>query len=89
MSRKSLIYKQNKIKKMVLKYKNKKDKLKKNKKWLYLQNIPKNASIVRIKNLCSITGRTRGYIRIFGISRILFRKLASLGLIPGVKKYSW
>ena len=54
-----------------------------------LQSIPKNASPVRAHNRCKITGRPKGYIRQFGISRIQFREMASQGLIPGVKKASW
>lgn len=54
-----------------------------------LQKMPKNASRVRLHNRCSITGRPKGYIRQFGISRIQFREMASAGLIPGVKKASW
>ena len=54
-----------------------------------LQKLPKNASKVRLHNRCSITGRPKGYIRQFGISRIMFREMASAGLIPGVKKASW
>jgi small subunit ribosomal protein S14 len=54
-----------------------------------LQTIPKNASPVRLHNRCSITGRPKGYMRQFGISRIQFREMASKGLIPGVKKASW
>lgn len=54
-----------------------------------LQLIPKNASRVRLHNRCKITGRPKGYMRQFGISRIQFREMASKGLIPGVKKASW
>ena len=54
-----------------------------------LQKMPKNASSVRMHNRCSITGRPKGYMRQFGISRIQFREMASAGLIPGVKKASW
>ena len=54
-----------------------------------LQAIPKNASPVRLHNRCKITGRPKGYMRQFGISRIQFREMASNGLIPGVKKASW
>ena len=53
------------------------------------QFLPKNASRVRLHNRCSITGRPKGYLRQFGISRIQFREMASAGLIPGVKKASW
>lgn len=54
-----------------------------------LQAIPKNASPIRLHNRCSMTGRPKGYIRQFGISRIQFREMAAAGLIPGVKKASW
>ena len=54
-----------------------------------LQSIPKNASPVRLHNRCKITGRPKGYMRQFGISRIQFREMASNGLIPGVRKASW
>jgi small subunit ribosomal protein S14 len=54
-----------------------------------LQALPKNASPVRLHNRCKITGRPKGYIRQFGLSRIQFREMASEGLIPGVKKASW
>lgn len=54
-----------------------------------LQSIPKNASPVRLHNRCKLTGRPKGYMRQFGISRIQFREMASMGLIPGVKKSSW
>ena len=54
-----------------------------------LQKLPKNASRVRLHNRCSITGRPKGFMRQFGISRIQFREMASAGLIPGVKKASW
>jgi small subunit ribosomal protein S14 len=54
-----------------------------------LQKLPKNASPVRLHNRCKLTGRPRGYIRQFGISRVTFREMANNGLIPGVKKASW
>ncbi len=54
-----------------------------------LQKLPKNSSPTRLKNRCAISGRSRGYLRIFGISRIEFRNLAREGKIPGVKKASW
>ena len=54
-----------------------------------LQAIPRNANPIRLHNRCKITGRPKGYIRLFGISRIQFREMASKGLIPGVKKASW
>ena len=54
-----------------------------------LQSIPRNANPIRLHNRCKLTGRPKGYIRLFGISRIQFREMASNGLIPGVKKASW
>ena len=54
-----------------------------------LQDLPKNANPIRLHNRCKLTGRPKGYIRQFGISRIQFREMASNGLIPGVKKSSW
>lgn len=54
-----------------------------------LDKLPKNASPVRQHNRCKLTGRPRGYMRQFGISRITFREMALAGKIPGVKKASW
>ena len=54
-----------------------------------LQKLPKNASPVRLHNRCKLTGRPKGYMRQFGISRVTFREMANFGLIPGVKKASW
>ncbi len=54
-----------------------------------LQEIPRNANPIRLHNRCKLTGRPKGYMRLFGISRIQFREMASAGLIPGVKKASW
>jgi len=54
-----------------------------------LQKLPKNASPVRMHNRCKLTGRPKGYMRQFGISRVMFREMANKGLIPGVKKASW
>ena len=54
-----------------------------------LQKLPKNASPVRLHNRCKLTGRPRGYMRQFGLSRVTFREMANNGLIPGVKKASW
>lgn len=53
-----------------------------------LDKLPKNSSSVRLRNRCQVTGRSRGYIRRFGISRIVFREMASAGKIPGIKKAS-
>ena len=54
-----------------------------------LQESPRNANPIRLHNRCKLTGRPKGYMRLFGISRIQFREMASSGLIPGVKKASW
>ncbi len=54
-----------------------------------LQKLPRNSSPTRVKNRCSISGRGRGYLRAFGLSRIQFRELVREGKIPGVKKASW
>lgn len=67
----------------------KREALKKAGDWEALQKLPRNASPVRIKNRCSVTGRARGYMRYFGLSRQQFREMARRGEIPGVKKSSW
>jgi small subunit ribosomal protein S14 len=54
-----------------------------------LQKLPRDASPIRIRNRCEMTGRSRGYIRAFGLSRIALRELALEGKIPGVRKASW
>ena len=54
-----------------------------------LQKLPRNSNPIRVRNRCKLTGRPRGYMRQFGISRICFREMAKNGLIPGVKKASW
>jgi len=74
---------------LVAKYATKRAALKAAGDYLALQKIPKNASPVRLHNRCKLTGRPRGYMRQFGISRVTFRDMALNGLIPGVKKSSW
>lgn len=74
---------------LVVKYAEKRAKLKEEGDYIGLQKLPRNSSKVRLHNRCKLTGRPKGYIRQFGISRINFREMASLGLIPGVKKASW
>ncbi|MCX4358847.1 30S ribosomal protein S14 [Paramuribaculum intestinale] len=54
-----------------------------------LAALPRNSNPIRLHNRCKMTGRPKGYMRLFGISRIQFREMASNGLIPGVKKASW
>jgi small subunit ribosomal protein S14 len=75
--------------KLVAKYAEKRAQLKKDGDYEALQALPKNASPVRLHNRCKLTGRPKGYIRQFGISRIQFREMASNGLIPGIRKASW
>ncbi|AGD98152.1 small subunit ribosomal protein S14 [Blattabacterium sp. (Blatta orientalis) str. Tarazona] len=89
MAKESVKARQRKREKMVLKYDKKRKFLKDSRNYELLQKLPRNASPVRLRNRCSITGRCRGYMRQFGISRIVFRNMASQGLIPGVKKASW
>lgn len=74
---------------LVAKYAEKRAQLKAEGDYEGLQALPKNASPVRMHNRCTITGRPKGYMRQFGLSRIQFREMASKGLIPGVKKASW
>ena len=74
---------------MVAKYAEKRKALKEAGDQEGLQKLPKNASPVRLHNRCNLTGRPRGYMRQFGISRVTFREMANNGLIPGVKKASW
>ena len=74
---------------MVAKYADKRAALKAAGDYEGLQKLPKNASPVRMHNRCKLTGRPRGYMRQFGISRVTFREMANSGLIPGVKKASW
>ena len=74
---------------MVAKYAEKRKELKAAGDYEGLDKLPKNASPVRLHNRCKLTGRPRGYMRQFGISRVTFREMANNGLIPGVKKASW
>jgi small subunit ribosomal protein S14 len=89
MAKESLKARQLKKEKTVAKYAEKRAALKAAGDYLGLDKLPKNASPVRLHNRCKITGRPRGYMRKFGISRVLFREMASDGLIPGVTKSSW
>lgn len=75
--------------KLVAKYAEKRARLKAEGDYVGLQKLPRNSSAVRLHNRCSLTGRPKGYMRQFGISRITFREMAAAGLIPGVKKASW
>jgi small subunit ribosomal protein S14 len=89
MAKVSLIAREVKRRKLVEKYASKRAALKSAGDYVALSRLPKNSNSIRLHNRCKITGRPKGYIRQFGISRIQFREMASTGLIPGVKKASW
>jgi len=89
MAKESMKARERKREKLVAKYAAKRAELKANGDWEGLQKLPANSSKVRLHNRCQITGRPRGYMRQFGISRVTFREMALSGKIPGVKKASW
>jgi len=89
MAKKSVEARQRKREKLVAQFAEKRKALKEAGEWTLLDKLPKNSSKVRLRNRCALTGRPRGYVRMFGISRIKFRDLASDGKIPGVTKASW
>ena len=89
MAKKSVIARENKRRKVVEKYAERRAQLKKDGNYEELQKLPRNASPVRLHNRCALTGRPRGYIRKFGLSRNMFRELALDGKIPGIRKSSW
>jgi small subunit ribosomal protein S14 len=89
MAKLSVVVRQRKREELVIKYAKKREELKKAGDFLALDKMPKDSSAVRLRNRCALTGRGRGYIRKFGLSRIKFRELASQGKLPGVVKASW
>lgn len=89
MAKESMKAREVKRQEMVEKYAEKRKALKEAGDYEALQKLPKNASPVRMHNRCKLTGRPKGYMRQFGLSRVMFRELANQGLIPGVKKASW
>ncbi|WP_290793007.1 30S ribosomal protein S14 [Flavihumibacter sp. UBA7668] len=89
MAKKSVEARQRKREAMVAKFAEKRAALKAAGDYQALDTLPKNASPVRLKNRCQLTGRPKGYMRYFGLSRIMFRDMALAGKIPGVKKASW
>jgi len=89
MAKESMVAREVKRKRMVEKYAAKRAQLKTDGDFQALSRLPRNSSPVRLHNRCKLTGRPKGFIRQFGISRISFRELASKGLIPGIKKASW
>lgn len=89
MAKESMKAREVKRAKMVAKYAEKRKALKEAGEYEALQKLPKNASPIRKHNRCKLTGRPKGYMRTFGISRVTFREMANQGLIPGVRKASW
>jgi small subunit ribosomal protein S14 len=89
MAKESMKAREVKREKTVAKYAEKRKALKEAGDYVSLQKLPKNASPIRLHNRCKLTGRPRGYMRQFGLSRVTFREMANNGLIPGVKKASW
>ncbi|MCF8339041.1 MAG: 30S ribosomal protein S14 [Bacteroidales bacterium] len=89
MSKESMKAREAKRARLVKKYAKKRAELKAAGDWEALQKLPRNSSPVRMHNRCKMTGRPKGYMRQFGVSRINFREMALKGLIPGVRKASW
>ncbi|WP_010230080.1 30S ribosomal protein S14 [Gillisia marina] len=89
MAKESMKAREVKRQEVVKKYAEKRKALKEAGDFEGLQRLPKNASPVRLHNRCKLTGRPKGYMRQFGLSRVMFREMANKGLIPGVRKASW
>jgi small subunit ribosomal protein S14 len=89
MAKESMKARERKRQALVEKYAEKRKALKDAGDYEALQKLPKNSSRVRLHNRCKLTGRPKGYMRQFGLSRVTFREMANQGLIPGVKKASW
>jgi small subunit ribosomal protein S14 len=89
MAKESMKAREVKRKRLAAKFAAKREALKKEGKWDEIQKLPRNASPVRQRNRCKLTGRPRGYMRQFGISRNQFRDMANFGMIPGLTKSSW
>lgn len=89
MAKESIKARERKRQALVNKFAEKRTALKEAGDYAALDQLPRNASPVRLHNRCKLTGRPRGYIRYFGLSRVMFRDMALNGKIPGVKKASW
>ncbi len=89
MARKSLIARENKRQRLVKKYAALRKQLKEEGRYDELDKLPRNSNPIRLHNRCLLTGRPKGYMRDFGICRVVFRKMALEGKIPGVTKASW
>ena len=89
MAREAVKARERKREKLVARYAEKRAALKAASDYEALDKLPRNSSKVRLHNRCKLTGRPKGYMRRFGISRVTFREMASEGKIPGVTKASW
>lgn len=95
MAKKAMVQKNLKVARTIDKYAEKRAELKERARkgdreaLVELSKLPRNSSPTRLRNRCQVNGRPRGYMREFGISRVMFRQLAGEGMIPGVKKSSW
>lgn len=89
MAKKSIIARENKRRAMVKKYEQLRKQLKAEGNYEALDKLPRNASPVRLHNRCQLTGRPKGYMRKFGLGRVIFRQMALDGKIPGITKASW
>jgi len=89
MARESLKARERKREKLVARFAEKRKALKEAGDWVGLDKLPRNSSRVRLHNRCKMTGRPKGYMRKFGVSRVTFREMASAGKIPGITKASW
>lgn len=89
MAKESMKARDRKRAKLIAKFADKRAALKEAGDWEALQKLPRNSAHVRLRNRCQLTGRPRGYMRQFGVSRVTFREMALMGLIPGVTKSSW
>jgi small subunit ribosomal protein S14 len=89
MARESIKARERKKERLVAKYAKKRKVLKEAGDWAGLDKLPRNSSRVRLHNRCKLTGRPKGFMRKFGISRVTFREMAGEGKIPGVTKASW
>ncbi|CAI8048536.1 30S ribosomal protein S14 [Geodia barretti] len=89
MAKQSVFAKNAKRKKAVEKYAEKRNRLDQLEARQELAKLPLNANPNRVRNRCEVTGRPRGYLRHFGLSRITFREMALKGMLPGVRKASW
>lgn len=89
MAKKSVVAREAKRKRMVAKYAELRKKLKEEGNWEALDKLPRNSAKIRLHNRCLLTGRPKGYMRMFGICRVTFREMALYGKIPGITKASW